>query len=44
MGSIIVQFIRRVIKLAVVISVGYHCYQLLLKLCTLSFSQGKIGM
>jgi hypothetical protein len=34
------QFTRRVIKLSVVIIVGYHCYQLHTKFYPISFSQG----
>jgi hypothetical protein len=34
------QFTRKVIKLTVVIIVGYHCYQLHTKLYQISFSQG----
>jgi hypothetical protein len=34
------QFTRRVIKLTVVIIVGYHCYQLHTKFYLISFSQG----
>jgi hypothetical protein len=34
------QFTRRVIKLTVVIIVGYHSYQLHTKFYTTSFSQG----
>jgi hypothetical protein len=38
--SIIVQFTKRVIKLTVIIIVGYHCYQLHTKFYRISSSQG----
>jgi hypothetical protein len=39
-GQLLYQFTKRVIKLTVIIIVGYHCYQLHTKLYRISSSQG----
>jgi hypothetical protein len=39
-NPLLYQFTRRVIKLTIVIIMGYHCYQLHTKFYPISFSQG----